>query len=82
MRSNWFVEKEFQFSEQMFNLNLLMYFSIYKSKLRLSNNSKKNILYPIAIFNPFLIVGDIYYYTASLSKQMKTDLENFFFISL
>ena len=68
MRSNWFVEKEFQFIEQMLNLNLLMYFSIYKEKLKLSNNSEKNILHPIAIFNTFLIVGEIYYYTASLGK--------------
>ena len=68
MRSNWSVEKEFQFSEQMLNLNLLMYFSIYKEKSKLSNNSEKNILHPIAIFNTFRIVGEIYYYTASLGK--------------
>ena len=46
MRSNLFVEKEFQFSEQMFNLNLLIYFSIYREKLKLSNNSEKNTLHP------------------------------------
>ena len=65
MRSNWFVEKEFQFSEQTLNLNLLMYF---RRKLKLSNNSEKNILHPIAIINTFLIVGEICYYTASLGK--------------
>ena len=68
MRSNLFVEKEFQFSEQMLNLNLLMYFSIYREKLKLSNNSKKNTLHPVAFLNTFLIVGEIYYYTASLGR--------------
>ena len=69
MRSNLFVEKEFQFSEQMFNLNLLMYFSIYREKLKLSNtNSEKNTLHPVAFLNTFLIVGEIYYYTASLGR--------------
>ena len=53
-----------------------MYFSIYKEKLKLSNNSEKNILQPIVIFNTFLIVGDIYYYTASLGEQMKTAQQN------
>ena len=59
---------EFQFSEQMFNLNLVMYFSICKENLKLSNNSEKNILHPIAIFKTFFIVGEIFYYTAFLGK--------------
>ena len=62
MRSNWFIEKEFQFSEQMLHLNLLMYF---RRKFKLSNNSEKNIF---TIFKTFLIVGEIYYYTASLGN--------------
>ena len=67
MRSNWFVEEEFQFSDHMFNLNLMIYFSIYKEKLELSNNSEEYST-PECNFNTFLIVGEIYYYTASLGK--------------